>query len=463
MTRTFRIAAAAGVLSLIVTACTVSIGVPTTTSSTTTTEPPTATTTTLLESGRSLEVVTCDSAPEEMEILCESYDLIRRHYVDEIDDATLAAAATQGLENLDGTETTGDLTCAIPADPFADSCNVAAELADTATEAAEAMVIGLANYALDVNSVYLDVESLALVEEEQEGEIEGIGALVTAEDLSSGQSELCSIMSETCHLTIVSTITGSPAEAAGLLPDDLVIGVNDMDITGWTLDEVTAVVRGPSGTDVNLLVRRGEETFEVTITRAAIGIPVVQSEAVGDAGDIRLNIFSENADEQFEIAVEDLVATGVDALVVDLRDNPGGLLDTAIAITSQFIADGDVVVTQSPGADTTYEVTGRTVVPEDLEVVFVVNRGSASASEVVSAVLQERGRVTVVGENTFGKNTVQQRFGLSNGGALKLTIARWVTPDGLDFGGVGVTPDFQEEIPADATPAEVVATALNVG
>ena len=364
MTRTLRIAAAAGVLSLVVAACTVSFGDPTTTSSTTTTEPPTATTTTILESGRSLEVVTCESAPEEMEILCESYDLIRRHYVDEIDDETLALAATQGLEGLDGTQTTGDLTCAIPADPFADSCNLAAEVAETSTEAAEAMVIGLANYALDVNSVYLDEESLALVEEEQEGQIEGIGALVTAEDLSSGESELCSIMSDTCHLTIVSTIAGSPAEAAGLQADDLVVGVNGTDISGWTLDEVTAVVRGPSGTDVDLLIRRGGDTFEVTITRAAIVIPVVQSETVGDAGYIRLNIFSDNADEQFEEAVEELVDQGVDSLVVDLRDNPGGLLDTAVAITSQFLPDGDVVVTQSPGADTSYEVTGRTVVPQ---------------------------------------------------------------------------------------------------
>ena len=463
MTRNLRLTAALGALTLLIAACSVISGAGETTSSTTTTEPPTATTTTVLESGRSLEVVTCESAPEEMEILCESYDLISRHYVDEISDEDLAAAASEGLQALDGTTTTDELTCAIPADPFAASCNVAAEQAETSTEAAEAMVAGLANYALDANSVYLDEDSLALVEEEQEGEIEGIGALVTAEDLSSGESELCSIMSDTCHLTIISTISGSPAEAAGLQPNDLVVGVNGNDITGWTLDEVTAVVRGPSGTDVDLLIQRGDQQLEVTITRAAIVIPVVNSETVGDAGYIRLNIFSDNADEQFEEAVEQLVDLGVTSLVVDLRDNPGGLLDTAIAITSHFLADGDVVVTQSPGADRTYEVTGRTVVPEDLEVVFVVNRGSASASEVVSAVLQERGRVTVIGENTFGKNTVQQRFGLSNGGALKLTIARWVTPGGLDFGGVGVTPDFEEQIEADATPAEVVAAALNVG
>lgn len=428
---------------------------------TTTSPPPTATTSTVLESGRALEVVSCEAAPDELEIVCESYDLIRRHYVDSLGDELLADAATSGLETLDVSSSTSDLVCVIPADPFAESCSVAAEHADTSTEAAEAMVYGLANFALDANSVYLDKESLALVEEEQEGQIEGIGALVTAEDLSSGETELCSIITDTCNLTIVSTVSGSPAEVAGIERGDHIVGVDGIDITDWTLDEVTAVVRGPSGTDVILLIERGDDRFEVPITRAAIVIPVVESSVVGDVGYVKLNLFTDNADEQMEEAIDELLEQEIDSLVVDLRDNPGGLLDTAVAVASQFIPDGDVVVTQSPDSDTSYEVNGRMIVPEDLEVVFVVNRGSASASEVVSGVLQERGRITVVGENTFGKNTVQQRFRLSNGGALKLTIARWVTPDGLDFGTVGITPDFEEEFANDATIEAVVETALS--
>ena len=118
------------------------------------------------------------------------------------------------------------------------------------------------------------------------------------------------------------------------------------------------------------------------------------------------------------------------------------------------------MVTQSPGDETSYSVTGEVLVPADVTVVFVVNRGSASASEVVSAVLQERGLVTVVGERTFGKNTVQQRFGLSNGGALKLTTARWVTPGGLDFGGVGVTPDVELTLDDDLDARALVEIVL---
>lgn len=458
---TIRTTLLTGVLALVTTACiSLQLG-ETSTTTTTTAPPPESTTSTILESGRSLEVVGCQAAPEELEIVCESYDLIKRHYVDEIDDVTLAEAASSGLEDLELTKTTKDIICVIPSDPFAESCAIAANRATTSTEAAEAMVVGLANYALDANSVYLDEESLALIEEEQEGQIEGIGALVTAEDESSGEVAQCSIITETCRLIIVSVISDSPAEAAGLLADDMIVGVDGVDITDWSLDEVTATVRGPSGTVVDLTILRGEEILMVPITRAAIVIPVVESERVGDTGYVKLNVFTENADEQFEEAVTDLLDDGVDSLVIDLRNNPGGLLDTAIAITSQFLADGDVVVTQSPDSDTSYEVSGRTTVPDDIEVVFVVNKGSASASEVVAAVLQERGRITVVGENTFGKNTVQQRFSLSSGGALKMTVARWVTPGGLDFGTVGLTPDFEEEFEVDAPVEAVVETALS--
>jgi carboxyl-terminal processing protease len=205
-------------------------------------------------------------------------------------------------------------------------------------------------------------------------------------------------------------------------------------------------VRGPAGTDVILTLEREGEPIEVTITRAEVVIPILEHELYGDTGYIKLSVFTQNADEQFEEALFDLLSTDIGHLVVDLRNNPGGLLDTAVEITSAFLPDGDVVVTEGPDDSISYGVTGAVIVPDDVEVVFVVNRGSASASEVVSATLQERGRATVVGESTFGKNTVQQRFDLSNGGALKLTIARWLTPGGHDFGGVGVTPDVELEL-----------------
>lgn len=409
------------------------------------------------DGARELEIVDCDHAPQEMAIFCESYDLIKERYVDEIDDETLAQAASDGLLLLDGSQSSELLVCAAPSDVFDPTCDTASDSADDETEAAEAMIVGLTTFALDPNSGYFDPQSLQLLEEEQQGEIEGIGALVSPEDQTiEGDNKQCGVVSDTCEILIVSTISGAPAEAAGLMRDDELVAVDGESIDGWTVDEVTATVRGPAGSDVTLTIERGDETFDVTITRASVPIPVLEQETFGDVGYVRLWNFGGTAGAQFQEAVVDLLSQDVDELVIDLRNNPGGFLTTAIDVTSLFINTGDVVVTEGPHDDNVYPVTGAAVVPEDMDVTFVVNKGSASASEVVSAVLQERGRVTVVGENTFGKNTVQQRFSLSNGGALKLTIARWLTPGGLDFGGTGVTPDVEMDV-NDLDAADLVA------
>ena len=426
----------------------------TTTSTVRSTTGSTGTTTSL---PRSLELVDCEDASEEVAIVCEAYDLIQTHYVDPIDDAALAEAAAQGLEQLDGADSGELLVCAIPTNAFSSTCDVAAGEADDSVEAAEAMVAGLAAFGLDPNSAYLDPQALDLLQEEQQGEIEGIGALVSPEDETiPGENKQCGIVSETCRVLIVSTISGAPAEDAGLVRGDVIVGVENESILGWTVDEVTATVRGQAGTEVSLTIDRDGEVFEVTITRAAVVIPVIEQETFDEVGYVRLATFGGGAASQFETAIVDLLAQGVEDLVIDLRNNPGGFLTTAIDVTSVFLDDGDVVVTEGPDETTTYPVNGSAIVPDDVEVFFVVNRGSASASEVVSATLQERERARIVGESTFGKNTVQQRFNLSNGGALKLTIARWLTPGGLDFGGTGVRPDVELDV-NDLTAAELVA------
>lgn len=413
---------------------------------------------------RSSENVECDPAPEEVAIVCEAYDLIQVNYVDDVSDETLVEAAIQGLQGFSGTGSSEPVVCPLPSEAFAAMCEAAADTELTSAEAAEAIVNGFALFGLDPNSAYLDEEALELLQEEQEGEIEGIGALVSPEDETiEGEDKQCALISDTCRLVVASTIEGTPADQAGLEAGDVIAAVDGEDIRGWTVDEVTALVRGPAGSDVRLTIERGSDTFDVTITRASVTIPVIETDQFGDDGYIRLRVFSGNADEQFEAAVIQLLGEGVDDLVVDLRNNPGGLLDTAIEITSVFLGTGDVVVTEGPNSDITYPVSGSSLVPEDVDVVFVVNRGSASASEVVSAVLQERSRATVVGETTFGKNTVQQQFGLSNGGALKLTIARWLTPDGLDFGGAGVMPDIPMTFDQTIAPEELVASVVELG
>lgn len=414
---------------------------------TSTTSPGDSTTTTASQLEREIDLVGCDDAGEDIAIVCEAYDLVLEHYVDDVDVGHLADAAVMGLELLDGADSDGLLVCATPADVFASTCEVAARAADDSVEAAEAMVNGMVTYGLDPNSVYLDPSALDLLQESQDGQIEGIGALVSPEDqtLPEGNRQ-CGVISETCQIRIVSTISGAPAEDAGLTAGDVIVAVDGTSILGWTVDEVTAAVRGPAGTDVTLTIERDGEDIDVTITRASVRVPTVESETIDHVGYVSLANFTGNASSQFEAAIVDRLSDGIDRLVIDFRNNPGGFLTTAIDVTSLFLDEGDVVVTEGPEESTNYPVNGNSIVPEDVEVFIVVNAGSASASEVVAAAIQEAGRAVVVGKSTFGKNTVQQRFGLSNDGALKLTIARWLTPDGQDFGGVGVAPDIEMEV-----------------
>jgi carboxyl-terminal processing protease len=404
-----------------------------------------------------VNVVLCDG--EGSGLLCEGYVLVQRYYVDEVPEGTLAEAASQGVKDLANGHEPGPLTCAIPGPAFDVVCDAMAIEGASTIEADEAALAGMIA-ALDSNSAYLNPQALRIIEEDQSGQIEGIGALVASEDLTAEDPETapCAIISDTCRLVVVSTMTGGPARLTGLLPGDVFVGVDGASIGGWSVDEVTAAVRGPAGTEVMLSIEREGEILDITITRAALVIPVVEAEVVNGVGYLRLNLFTDSADRQVRQALSELLSGGVGHLVLDLRDNPGGALDATVNIASEFLSGGVVVRTEAPDEVITYEVEqGGVATSEDLEVAILVNRGSASASEVLSAALQERHRAVIIGENTFGKNTVQQRFSLSNGGALKLTVARWVTAEGSDFGNGGVTPDITAEFDPDLSVGEVVA------
>ena len=433
------------------------------TTSTTTTVPATTTTSVIT---RDLTVTDCPAPESPFSILCETVALIESHYVDPVDLDALARGAALGVERL--TEPGGytdPLTCAVPdTESFLALC-VAIDERDVPPDiAVESALVGMIAETLDPNSAYLTPVALQLTAQDQTGQVEGIGALVTTEDLTSDDPEAtpCPVISETCRLVVVSVFQGSPAEAAGLMPDDVMISVNGTSILDRAFDEVTAEVRGPSGTSVTIGIRRGPTTFEVSIVRQAIDIPTVQSEMVGTVGYLRLFQFTLNADEQVRQALGELLDAGATAIVFDLRDNPGGALTTSVAVASEFLAEGLVLRTEAPDQDIPYEVQpGGLATDPGLPVLVLLNRGSASGSEVVAGALQEAGRATIIGEASFGKNTVQQRFNLSNGGAAKLTIARWVTPGGTDFGGDGIQPDIDADLPAGLSIPEVVASALD--
>jgi carboxyl-terminal processing protease len=406
----------------------------------------------------------CAADAPDIVLLCQAVDLIQRNYVDDIPDAQLVASGVEGLDTLPDGGTTGDLDCSITDAVVGPLCEAIDAADATPEEGVEAALTSMA-FSLDPNSAYLDPVALQLAEDDTAGQVEGIGALVSAEDSAAETPEesQCAVLSDTCHLVIVSLFENSPADQAGVEPGDIIVSVDGMDVDGFHIDEVTELVRGPAGTPVVVGFERSGLRLDFEIVRAAIDIPVAEWEMVGDVGYLRLNLFTVNSDDQIEPALTELLDAGARAIVFDLRNNPGGALQAAIEITSEFLADGLVVVTQSPDSESKYEVTGNGLATDpDIPLWIVVNEGSASASEVTTGVLHERGRATVLGENTFGKNTVQQRFSLGNGGAMKLTIARWTTPGGNDFGQVGLTPDIDADFPVDMTPTEVVEQVLSL-
>lgn len=426
-------------------------------STTSTTAAPTSTT---LE----LDFETVDCGELSGELICEAFELIQRHYVDPVEPSELVEGALTALASSEIPAGEGIDVCPLPTEEFIEVCQAIDDGGFDPEAAQEVVLAGMTFLALDPNSGYFDAETLALIEEEQSGQIEGIGALVATEEEGSDEQNACQIISPTCRLKIVSTIENGPARAAELEAGDEFLEVDGEPIEGMTVDEVTSKVRGPAGTEVTLTFRRGEEEFTVTLIRAAVQVPVVESAMVGDVAYVRLNVFTDNADEQLERELEELLEANPSTIVFDLRNNPGGLLDTAVAVTSEFIDQGLVVSTESPDSVTPYAVSpGGVATDPDITVYVVVNQGSASASEVVAGALSDAGRATIVGQPTFGKNTVQQRFPLSNGGALKLTIARWLTPAGHDFGGTGITPDVEAELPESLTVEEVVEAVTRLG
>ena len=431
----------------------------------TTATPDTSTTTTLSDDvvveTDSLQTVACDQADDTFLILCEVVATIEREYVDPLSETDLVASAIRGVDEFATPDVTdAPVRCALPSDAFLGFCEKLDDADVNPLDGVESAIRGIVQFTLDPNSAYLDPEARALAEEDQSGSVEGIGALVNTEDRATDDpaANPCPVVTATCRMVVISTFQGSPADAAGLEPGDEFVAVDGEPTIGLSLEEITNMVRGPSGTPVDLELLRGDETIRVTIVRAAIDIPIAEWEVIGSTGYLRLNLFTNNSDEVVRRALGELLDDGADRIVFDLRNNPGGSLTSSVNIASEFLADGLVLMTQAPDGVIPYEVQpGGLTTDPDIPLRILVNRGSASASEVVSGALQEAGRAIIIGENTFGKNTVQQRFSLSNGGAIKVTIARWVTPAGSDFGETGITPDIEADIPLDLSPAEIVA------
>jgi carboxyl-terminal processing protease len=302
----------------------------------------------------------------------------------------------------------------------------------------ENAINGMLETLTDSGTFYVDPVTVA-TSTGVSGSFEGIGATVS---------------SENGEIVIVAPIENTPAERAGIQPGDVVLEVDGESTEGWTTEVAVLRIRGPKGSTVTLLIRHAdgeEETFE--IERDDIEVQSVTTQPPGgslkdgagnditDVGYIYIREFSQPTKQQFEEAIDEVVESGARGLILDMRNNPGGLLSTTVEIADEFLDEGTILSERERGGREQTFTAKRGGSALEIPVVILLNRFSASGSEVLAAALHDNDRATIVGEKSFGKGTVNTSTDLDDGGQLYVSIARWLTPDGTLIDGVGIRPD----------------------
>ncbi|MCK5027860.1 MAG: S41 family peptidase, partial [Candidatus Pacebacteria bacterium] len=294
---------------------------------------------------------------------------------------------------------------------------------------------GLVGSLEDPYSIFLPPIESKMFEEDVSGSFEGVGMEVGLRDNI---------------LTVISPLKNTPADQAGLMAGDKIIQIDETPTYDLALNEAVNIIRGPRGTIVTLsIVREGEdETLTIDIVRDKIEIPVLESELL-DNGIyvIELYSFYETAPHLFEKAITEFKQSGSDKLIIDLRNDPGGFLNAAVDIAGNFLPNGKLIARENFGVDikeNEHRTRGNFLLKDyEYDMVILINQGSASASEILAGALSEYNLATLVGEKSFGKGSVQELIKFNDGTSLKLTIARWLTPEGVSISEHGLTPDIE--------------------
>lgn len=292
----------------------------------------------------------------------------------------------------------------------------------------------------DPNTRYLEPAVEESARDSMEGEIQGIGVLVEMVDE---------------QITVVSPFEGSPAERAGIRPGDVLLEADGVDLVGMDLSEAASLIRGPAGTEVQLVILRGEETIDFSVTRDVVEIPSVRGEMLeGSLAYVRLSRFGNRTPEELSDVLEDLLSHNPRGMILDLRNNPGGGLDSSVEIADAFLEEGVVLIEEfGTGRERVFR-SSDSGMAEDIPLVVLINEGSASASEVLAGAIRDQERGVLIGSTTFGKGTVQTWHALSNGGGVRITTARWITPDGVWVNETGIMPDVVVPSP-ESPPADL--------
>ncbi|MEK7567939.1 MAG: S41 family peptidase [Patescibacteria group bacterium] len=301
-------------------------------------------------------------------------------------------------------------------------------------------ITGLTASYKDPYTVFFPPEESKAFKEEVAGAFEGVGMEVGIKEN---------------QLVVVSPIKGAPAEKAGIHAGDKILKIDGKDSIGFAIDQAVKLIRGKKGTVVVLTISREgkKDNLEISVMRDVISIPTVDNELRKDGiYVIRLYNFSEISFGKFREALRGFVDSGTDKLILDLRNNPGGYLESAVDIASWFLSPGKVVVREDSGdvsKEKTYRSSGYNVFNDKLKMLVLVNGGSASASEILAGALHDHGKARIIGEKTFGKGSVQELVPISDKTSLKVTIARWLTPNGVSISKQGIVPDIEIKMTQD--------------
>lgn len=294
---------------------------------------------------------------------------------------------------------------------------------------------GLVDAAGDKYTVYMDSAEVSSFSNDLSGNIGGgIGAEISL------RSSLP---------TIIRVLSDNPAQKAGLMAGDTILKVNNDDTTGWSVEQTVLKIRGDVGTTVKLTVKRGDETKEFSVTRDTIIAPSVDSKIEGTLGILTVSRFDSETATLARSAAKEFVNKGVKSVILDLRGNGGGYVDAAQALAGLWLDNEIVVVEKTNGKVVDQLRSGRNPLLADMDTVVLVDGGSASASEIVSGAMQDYKVAKLIGTKTYGKGSVQQLISLPDGAQLKVTVARWYTPNGKNINQEGVAPDISVDITSD--------------